>query len=323
MHAIQYKRFSSNRSFGVELEVGPEVPRKDIASFIKEVSFKSVRVPSSGNGWAQSLNNDFWHVKYDATCGPLGKYFDHGWEVASYKASGYQDLQHIGKIANHLRRRGLTINDNCGLHVHVGVGDFEPEQIGVLLANWFKIENVMMQCIAPDRRITSYCSPLVGSKMKKLSLLRRYDPLEFWKIICPTDISIHENNQKQVALNLVNYARSRRRKTFDRSTIEFRFPEGTLDGECIKNWVQLFVSFVDNYETLTMPRNLKCVDVETTLNILGLSNSSNFYILSRTLYNAKVWFLKRLALHATNRKIQISAKKLLETCTMGERKCLR
>ena len=316
MNSTQFKRFSSNRYFGVELEVGPEVSRANIAIFIKEASFKPVRVPA-GKGWAQSLNNDFWHVKYDSTCGPFGKYLDHGWEIASYKASGYQDLQHIGKVANHLKHCGLKVNDNCGLHVHVDVGDFEPDRLGLLLANWFKIESILMQCVDAERRTKIYCRPLV-SCVKKLSLLRRYDSLEFWNMICPTDLSIHENNQKQVSLNLVNYARSRCRKNFNRSTIEFRFPEGTLDGENIRNWVQIFVSFVDNYKTLTMPNNLKSVDVETTLNILGLSSSSDFYILSRTLYNAKVWFLKRLIQHATNRKIQISSTKLLKTCTMGD-----
>lgn len=317
MHAIEYKRFSSARCFGVELEVGPEISRADIASFIQQESTIPVDVPC-GKGWAQSLNNDFWHVKYDSTCGPLGKHFDNGWEVASFKASGYWDLQHIGKITNHLRRCGLNVNHNCGLHVHVDVSDFDCTQLGILLAHWFKIESVMLSTIKEDRRRCGYCKALVAAKSKKISLLKKYEPSEFWKIVRPTNLAIHENSQKQVALNLINCARCLRYKTYGRNTIEFRFPEGTLDGDIIKNWVQLFVLFVDNSKTLFMPKNLKSVGVEDTIKILGLSNSSKFYILSKTLYKAKVWFLERLIQNAENRKIQLSAIKALETCSMGD-----
>lgn len=52
------------------------------------------------------LTNDYWEVKFDRTCGPQGKGFDHGWEVASFIATGTYDIDHIAKASSFLRDFG-------------------------------------------------------------------------------------------------------------------------------------------------------------------------------------------------------------------------
>jgi hypothetical protein len=308
MQRVEFVRFP-RRHFGVELEVGPEIGRRKLVSYIKQVSSLGTLMPYRNGCWMQSLNNDNWHVKYDCSCG-LGDMDDpdgYGWEVTSFKAKGYHDLTHICRVADNLQRHGVSVNENCGLHVHVDISDFAPAQVGILLANWIKIEPIMFRVADSHRANSSYCMRL----RYKINCDRQYRPFDFWDAMRPKNLEPFENGDKERAVNLVNYARTMKDKDFDRPTVEFRFPEGTLDGETIKNWVQLFVRFVDVCKTHTMPTNLKAVYVKRTLEILGLRHRRKFYILSRNMNRAKIWFLKRLL---RSKVTKLLANEILENC---------
>ena len=94
---VEYKEFASNRFFGVELEVGREIPRSIISNVIKRYSKKKVVI----SNYVNSVNNNYWVVKTDSSC---GKKVDHlgqnegGYEITSYKASGIEDIKTISNI---------------------------------------------------------------------------------------------------------------------------------------------------------------------------------------------------------------------------------
>ena len=297
---VSYRKFSSKRRFGVELEIEKTITQKDIERVIRDADpGREVCV----TGWSQSYNNNFWHVKYDSTCGPKGYKKDQGgWEVASFVASGHKDITIVGKVTDQLGERGATINKNCGVHVHVDIADFSEAQAAILTARWIKMEPILPQILPGHRVHNKYCRFLSAVKKGRFNKRQSYTASEFWHLTRPTNLNVHENRQKKVSLNLVNYRTAIENSYMDypRKTAEFRLPEGTLCGADVKNWVRIFVNFVDMSLKAEMPENLSCVrKVEKKLDLVLASfgllpeDDSDFYILSQGLYQAKAWLLAR------------------------------
>ena len=89
MSQFTYQEFPEKRRFGVEIEVSNNISKKDLGNVIEEYETiylsplkkrkRAVKVTTGVEGWAQTKKNTYWHVKFDRTCGPRGKNFDHGW----------------------------------------------------------------------------------------------------------------------------------------------------------------------------------------------------------------------------------------------------
>lgn len=313
---VEYRRFVSKRRFGVELEVSNTRDREFISQVLHKASpKKEVRVTD----WAQSNGNGYWHVKWDATCGPKGRPHDNGWEVASYISSGFKDVVHIAQVANALRQAGVEITQNCGLHIHADIQEFTSQQAATLVARWIKLERTIIQAVPPFRTKSKYCRLLSDIASKKIDFKHHYEAAEFWRLVRPTNYGVHDNNQKKVALNMVNYAATQAGYQH-RSTVELRLPEGTLFGSDVRNWVRCFVNFVDLAATAPMPVDLVPGPdpIEELMQFFGLEDGNAFYILSRGLYEAKVWLLKRLKAYAC-KELAAAATKKLEICTASNK----
>jgi len=293
---VEYKKFAVTRTFGVELEVNATLQQEVIRDVIQQYSEKPVSVTSC---WANSCKNDYWHIKFDRSCGVVGKNTDYGWEVASYIATGVKDIMHIAQIAGHIQNAGAQVNHNCGLHVHVGIPDFETKDAGKLLARWLKLERFVVQMLPKHRRRNQYCRLLTSFKTKLATILNPADPEHIWLRLKPTDVGQHENRQKKVALNMVNYARCLNKYADDgRKTVELRLPEGTLSEHEVKNWVRFFLLFVENSKQGEMPSDLGPIfDMDTFFAYLGLGSKSSFYLLSQGMRETKLWILGRWMEH--------------------------
>lgn len=314
---VTYRCFTSKRKFGIELEVEKNKTQAEITAAIQAVTEKPVE--STSGHWAQSTHNDYWHIKYDSTCGPKGKGKDKGgWEVASYVASGYKDLLDIEKTTDALCELGCKVNDNCGLHIHADVSDFTKNQISILIAYWLKVEKWLSQAVPSIRADNKYCKLLAKSKAKELKTDVEYEPLGLWDLVKPTNFAVHENNQKKTSLNLVGIAQRFHYEDQGagipcgvRQTVELRMPEGTLDGREVVNWVRLFLLFVETSKTAKMPNNIAPAgSVEELLRIIGFVDPKRFYLLSKGLHETKTWLLKRIRRHGTHRAKRQATDKL-------------
>lgn len=287
--AVEYKKFRSQRPFGVELEVGNEADYQDILKVIERKS-KHGAVYTE---WQQTNRNSWWNVKTDSTCGAIGRGMDFGWEVVSYKAAGFRDMLDIADVAESLRLAGICVNDNCGLHVHVEVKDFTPEQVGTLVACWLKVEPFMLQAVPRRRLQNDFCMPQRG--MRRLDFSKPFTAAELWEAYRPRSLDIWDNPDRRVTLNLVNYATGLKRKSWSRRTVEFRLPEGSLMRTHVKNWIRLFVNFVECCKYRTMPPSLLAEDTQGALRYLGLGHEPQaFSILSEGLRETKTWLLGRV-----------------------------
>ncbi|RDJ35236.1 MAG: hypothetical protein DWQ19_10505 [Crenarchaeota archaeon] len=282
------------RKFGLEFEIGNDMKIANIgelAKHIKDLSKKHVEYTPS---WAQTVNNhNYWHIKFDRTCGPQGQvngtYMDHGWEIASFIASGQEDLDLIGMVVESLKN-DCFINQNCGFHIHCDVSDFTPSQMGVLLARWLKIEPLLCQMVPPFRVNNKFCR-LLGNKRFLKS--KKYKSEELWDKLKPTKYGPHENSQKKVTLNTVNYAAAVQMVDTSRKTVEFRLPEGTLDKHTVVGWVQFFIRFVETARTAKMPLSFRRIKtIKTFFNYAGMN--PNHQDIDVSLIRAKMFLAERL-----------------------------
>jgi len=289
-YSVLYKDFTSNRNFGRELEMGHFIPKNKVATLIKSFSDKNCVCTK----YELSTNNDYWHVKDDATCGVLGRKGPKGVEVASYIASGKKDLEHIANVARMLSFSGCRTNNNCGLHIHADVKDLDLSSAGVILAYWIKIESWIENSLPKYRRTNKYC--------RKVSSSRNFDRLSPWKpqdlfiFFAPKNLNIYENEDRRVSFNLVNYVKSIVTSSSSRSTFELRYPEGTLEYNDIKCWTCLFLNFIETCKNKEMPKTLlNFSSLDEVLCCLGLNHTpENFFIFGDELHETRMWFLKRL-----------------------------
>lgn len=289
------------RKFGLEFEIGGELGVATVAGVIRSLSFHPVNCTTS---WRQSINNNYWDVKFDRTCGVLGEinnvYIDHGWEIASYIACGETDLDHIAAVMAEFERiTSSAPNHNCGFHIHCDVSDFSPREIGILMARWIKIEPMLCQMV-PEHRINNKFCRLLSAK--RISKRKRYKPEEVWGRLKPTKYTPHDNIQKKVTLNTVNYAAALQTETEAtaiksiapkdiRKTVEFRLPEGTLKKDAINGWVHFFVRFVESSKRAAMPTNLGEVSkIKQFFKYCDMSKINN----NLDLLRAKLFLIERL-----------------------------
>jgi hypothetical protein len=288
-----------NRKFGVEFEVSNTLSKRKLANILlnyeeSRENGRAVITTAGKKGWAETHANDYWHVKYDSTCGPLGKTKDYGWEIASYIAEGTDDIEAISHAASWLHRHKIETNNNCGFHIHVEVKDFDLKEMAALLARWLKIEAFLFLLCEPRRFDNPYCRSL-----RTKSIYCRYDPcdlLDFWHNIRPDCLETHDNDEKKYTLNTVGYAKSMFHPSYDRKTIELRLPECLLSYDHVKNWIVLMVNFVQCCKNNPIiPADIgDAISVDEFLTLLGLKSNEAFWLLDRDILNTKIWVLERL-----------------------------
>lgn len=303
-----YKRFHSQRRFGVEIEVGSDISKAKVAKAVRRVSDRPVRVTS----YATSNDNCYWHIKEDSSCGNHGYDGPKGVEIASYIGQGSQDIANISSMADTLLEIGCRVNNNCGLHIHAEVTDMSAADVGIMLAWWMKMEQVLC-CAFPVRRsfgmhskLTCPASffawhPSVGRSSgdtvvrgRRVTRDDNYGPLGLLEIFGPRDFSQFDNNDRRVNLNIVNVMRALRDGTDFRKTIELRWPEGTLSSEAIRCWIRFILGFIDSAKRMRYPVDLHPISVEEVLACCGLSCGRGV-VLSHSLAESRRWLLTRIS----------------------------
>ena len=292
---IDFREFKSQRRFGVELETGGEVSKLKVKNILKKISSHG----SFSTRYQLSSSSPCWHIKDDATCGRLGRNGPKGVEIASFVGKGLDDINHISDVARGLSDAGCKVNNNCGLHIHAEATDISFEQMGIILAYWLKIENIIKMSLPMSRWGNVYCKEML-QRCRLAKILNDNRNMSFSAdFMCfalqPNNLSYYENEDRRVNLNLVNYFRARHLNSENRKTLELRWPEGTLSKRDVKNWVILFLNFIDTCKDLKMPKNIQPASIEETLFYLGLNHKNKiFSIFDENLHDTRTWFLNRI-----------------------------
>lgn len=296
--SVRYVAFRSKRNFGIELEFNQKVGLKEL---VKVVSATDPERPVlQSTHYQQDYDNDFWHVKFDRSCGDVRD--QGGWEVASYKANGYEDVANMGRVTDALKRAGVRVNDECGFHIHAEIADFKRNHAATMTALWMRIEDTVLEILPKHRRGNKYAVPM--TKKYPLTADKLYNWEYFWAVVCPQRFD-HPN--RRVALNLCNYAQS----VPGRRTVELRLPEGTAESKDVMNWIRFFIHFVDSSKKQEFPTTLDPVGLYDTFKLAGLHGDDPFLILSKGLRDTKMWFANRILQFSSKKKLRDEASDFL------------
>ena len=293
---IKYRKLSISRNFGIELELSNSFSKKKIKEIIESHSKRLVKVTR----YQLSYKNDFWHIKNDSSCGPAGPGGPAGVEIATYVCSGLADLNHVVKVIGEVRKAGAVVNEHCGLHIHVDACDLSEAEVCRIVLHWLRIEPVLRYAMPLRRRDNKYCK-LMGPTIPGDSILKyAYDiagynsVIKFFKPI-DSQGQFFDHTYKRKTLNLLNYFESLRTGRQVRKTLEFRWPEGTLQSEDIKGWVCLFLSFIEKSKNrrFVFDRKTCKSDLLEVLDVVGLGQNRVFSIFDENLSVTRKWLLDR------------------------------
>jgi len=291
---VKYVSFRSKRNFGIELEFNQKIAAKELVKIVAAADPDRPVLQSSH--YQQDYDNDYWHVKFDRSCGDIRD--QGGWEVASYKASGYEDVDNIVQVCDALKNAGVKTNEECGFHIHAEIADFAHAQASVMAAMWLKMESVVLEMLPKHRRSNKYAKYM--SKIFEGDIAKVYTAAQFWELVRPKRF---DNPNRRVALNLCNYAQW----IPGRRTVELRLPEGTSESKDVKNWIRFFINFIDTAKNSVFPESLNPVDLVGTLKISGLHNENPFFLLSKGLRDTKLWAIDRILQYSTKKDLRDQA----------------
>lgn len=314
---IGYGIFGTKRKFGVEIESSAHISKARMKKCIEETDkAHPVRVSEQ---YAKDYNNNWWHIKKDGSC--ADRDYPYGFEVCSYVGSGIGDIENVQKVVTALNKLGVKPNSNCSVHVHVEVNDFNSEKLAALVATWMRFEAIIGEMV-PLNRVNSIYSKLLTKHYRWFSEKKQFDAKTFCQLMMPLPCreAFHgwNDRDRRLALNITNYAAVyhnmsdyRRNKAAYRKTVELRLPEGSMDARTVGNWVKFMLQFVQCCKKLPFPEQLTSFGLEDALVMMKLHSKDHMLVLSRGLWNLKVWILERVLKHSRDQALRKEALTML------------
>lgn len=214
------------RTFGVEIEyVGVE--RNVIINALADIGVKCVSEYYNHN------TRKHWKIVRDGSVRhPRGESYTG--ELVSPPLSGKRGLDKLRKVVDAIKMAGATVNNSCGLHVHVGVKDFTPNQIVAIPYRYGYLESKINKFMSHSRINSQWASTVSKNYSGIVESIRR-------------SMTLYKYNFKKAA----NFSTSKHRKVNISSyhrhgTVEFRQHQGTVNSEMVCNWVQFCLHFVEH-----------------------------------------------------------------------------
>jgi len=90
-------------------------------------------------------------------------------EINTAPAKGDVFLQQIQELTDALKLQSATVNNTCGLHVHVDATDFTYYDLRRLILLYNKLEPALFRILPPSRRGNRFCSPVNQAWVEALS----------------------------------------------------------------------------------------------------------------------------------------------------------
>ena len=200
----------SNCTFGVEIEM-EGFNRTQIAQTITNAGFQC---REEAGGYST------WVVKSDGS-------LSNGFEVTTPILHGDAGIQEMTTVLNALQDAGGTADKQCGLHVHVGMDNYNGSHVRNLIRRYSEFETTIDSFMPVSRRgnRNQYC----------------HSAREAWDTIRNStsnrlDTVVEMIHERYIKVNLTAYHRCR--------TVEFRHHSGTCSPTKVKNWVLFCVTLL-------------------------------------------------------------------------------
>lgn len=223
--------------FGIEIETIKR-DRGTVATAIQSVVGGSVRhigSPSSYDPWEITDDQSrIWKVVADASLTSVTP--DLRAEVVS-PVLGYDDIATLQEVVRAIRRCGATVDEKCGMHIHVDASAFDGKTLANLAKIVHKQEPLILTALGVSQaRLNQYTKPVSADLIARIERSRPKTKDQMNRIWYGFHNSnpTHYDSTRYHGVNLHN--------VWYRGTIEFRWFEATLHAGKVKAAVQFVLA---------------------------------------------------------------------------------
>lgn len=234
-----------NQKFGVEIEM-TGITREKAANLVAEILGSTSSRPAAGCYHTRTIRDAkrrAWKVMRDSSIEPVRNDNTHE-SIDEYKVEfvtpplNYEDIDLLQNIVRKLRKNGATVNNSCGIHIHVDGANHTPESLKRLVTFFISRQDLIYEALEIGARESSWCRKVnanILNEMKKHKSLTKDIVESIW--YSPANDGYtgsidhqHYNRTRYHGINLHSY--------FTKGTVEFRLFNSTLHAGKIKAYIQ-------------------------------------------------------------------------------------
>lgn len=272
--------FDTKRKFGVEVEfLSENHSQRQVVDLVNSYLTNHDADFSIEYAYYSDTSNT-WRIKSDSSVSGSSSW---GLELVTPVLHGTRDYERLMLVLNAINHiDGVWINKSCGLHIHVGVENWDVSNFKNLVKRYAKFERALDSIMPNSRRRNngSYCE---SNFLRYASLKDVYKNIDKQKTVRKlTDTCGYSRYTK---LNLQSF--------WKHGTVEFRHHSGTVNADKISNWLKVCLAMCeagDSKRVVKVDQN-STVDVnDFTLQVFfnGLAKASDLITTDlRLFYNRR------------------------------------
>lgn len=223
--------------FGIEIETIKR-DRGTVAKAIQSVVggyVKHIGSPSTYDPWEiTDEQGRVWKVVADASLTSVSP--DLRAEVVS-PVLGYDDIATLQEVVRAIRKCGATVDEKCGMHVHVDASAFDGKTLANLAKIVHKQEPLILTALGVSQaRLNQYTKPVSSELIARIERSRPKTKDQMNRIWYGFNNSnpTHYDSTRYHGVNMHN--------VWYRGTVEFRWFEATLHAGKVKAAVQFVLA---------------------------------------------------------------------------------
>jgi len=182
------------------------------------------------NRYSTTFYTDRWVQGYDCSC---------GWEI---KSQPLTDTDEVRMVMRGLRLAGATVNNSCGLHVHVGIGHLTVDQIRRLAKAYSRYEPALDKLLPRSRRGNR--ASYARSNFTTIRTISGRMGSDLTGHHANLDAASTVGEIRRVAQPGGRYSKMNLQCYESKTTVEFRGHTGTLNFRKIDGWASLLAAMV-------------------------------------------------------------------------------
>jgi len=149
----------------------------------------------------------------------------------------YEDIQTLQAVVRAIRRCGATVDDKCGIHIHVDATAFDGKTLGTLAKIVHKQEPLILTALGVEEsRLRNYTKPVSSELIAKIERSRPKTREQMNRIWYGYH-NHHPQHYDQTRYHGVNL-----HNVWYRGTVEFRWFQATLHAGKVKAAVQFVLA---------------------------------------------------------------------------------
>ena len=223
--------------FGIEIETIKR-SREAVAQAIQSVvggEVTHIGTPGCFDPWeVRDSDNRIWKVVADASLSNVPANLRA--EVVS-PVLNYNDIAQLQEVARAVRRCGATVDDKCGIHIHIDASAFDGKTLGNLAKIVHKQEPLILAALGvTESRLRQYTKPISQELIAKIERSRpktRDQMNRIW-------YGYHNENPQHY--DQTRYHGVNLHNVWYRGTVEFRWFQATLHAGKVKAAVQFVLA---------------------------------------------------------------------------------